>query len=112
VELPSSAVCAALGVLLYLAFAVAFFFFSAQRFFMSSDNLLRPAAVKRPPRFALTRLAGAIVTLRSVAKMSLRGLCGLLLPGRDGPVLAKKLKDKVQRERAERCSRSARLACL
>lgn len=38
----------------HLAFEAAFFLRSAQRFFMSSDNLFRPAAVSLPPGFLLT----------------------------------------------------------
>lgn len=37
----------------YLAFEAAFFLRSAQCFFLSSDNLFRPAAVSLPPGFLL-----------------------------------------------------------
>lgn len=48
---------------LYLAFAEAFFFLSAHLFLISSDNLLRPAAVRWRPGFAVARFAGATLTL-------------------------------------------------
>lgn len=47
----------------YLVFEAAFFFRSAHRFFISSDNLLRPAAVRWRPGFAVVRFMCATLTL-------------------------------------------------
>ena len=52
-----------LNLWFYFAFADAFFFLSAHRFFIRSDNLLRPAAVRWRPGFAVARFAGATLTL-------------------------------------------------
>lgn len=51
----------ALNELTYLAFAAAFFLRSAQRFFINSESLLRPAALSLLVGFALTALLRGVL---------------------------------------------------
>jgi hypothetical protein len=66
----------ALNELTYLAFAAAFFLRSAQRFFINSESLLRPAALSRLAGFA--GFAGFALTALLLGLLLVRCGAGLL----------------------------------